>query len=87
MDYNFSFYMPVNIFGGNSPLQNNKNAFSELGKKCLIVTGASSAKKSGALDDLIEIFNELNIEYSVFDKITENPLTATCYEGGKMPEK
>lgn len=83
MDYNFSFYMPVNIFGGNSPLQNNKNVFSELGKKCLIVTGASSAKKSGALDDLIEIFNELNIEYSVFDKITENPLTATCYEGGK----
>lgn len=84
MDYNFSFYMPVNILGGNSPLQNNKNVFSELGKKCLIVTGATSAKKSGAVDDLLEVFKELNIEYEIFDEITENPLTSTCYEGGVM---
>lgn len=82
MTYDFSFYMPVSVFGGNNSLQNNKSIFSTLGKKCLIVTGASSAKKSGALDDLTQIFNELNIEYTVFDKITENPLTATCYEGG-----
>ncbi len=74
--------MPVNVLGGSNALQNNKNIFSELGKKCLIVTGASSAKKSGALKDLIEVFNELNIEFTVFDKITENPLTSTCYEGG-----
>lgn len=87
MDYNFSFYMPVNIFGGNSPLQNNKNVFSELGKKCLIVTGETSAKKSGALDDLIEIFNELNIEYEIFDEITENPLTADCCAGGIVARK
>ena len=82
MTYDFSFYMPVSVFGGNNSLQNNKSIFSTLGKKCLIVTGASSAKKSGALDDLTQIFNELNIEYTVFDKITENPLTSTCYEGG-----
>ena len=69
MDYNFSFYMPVNVFGGSNALQNNKNVFSKLGKKCLIVTGASSAKKSGALDDLLGIFNELNIEYEIFDEI------------------
>lgn len=87
MDYNFSFYMPVNILGGSSPLQNNKNVFSELGKKCLIVTGASSAKKSGALDDLLEIFNELNIEYEIFDEITENPLTADCCAGGIVARK
>ncbi len=84
MTYDFSFYMPVNVLGGNNALQNNRNVFSDLGKKCLIVTGASSAKKSGALDDLIEIFNELKIEYAVFDKITENPLTTTCYDGGVM---
>ncbi len=84
MTYDFSFYMPVNVLGGKNVLQNNKSIFSDLGKKCLIVTGASSAKKSGALDDLIEVFNELNIEYAIFDKITENPLTSTCYEGGVM---
>ncbi len=84
MNYDFCFYMPVNILGGKDVLTNNKGIFAELGKKCLIVTGASSAKKSGALDELIEIFNELNIEYAVFDEITENPLTCDCCEGGKI---
>ena len=84
MSYDFSFYMPVNIIGGSNVLQNNKNIFSQFGKKCLIVTGAASAKKSGALDDVVAILNELDIEFSVFDKITENPLTTTCYEGGKV---
>ena len=87
MNYSFNFNMPVNILGGNNALQNNKNIFSGLGKKCLIVTGASSAKKSGALDDLIRIFNELNIEYMVFDKITENPLACTCCDGGKIAKE
>ena len=84
MTYDFSFYMPVNILGGKNSLQNNKNIFLSSGKKCLIVTGASSAKKSGALDELINIFNELKIEYTVFDEITENPLTKTCCDGGKV---
>lgn len=84
MNYDFSFYMPVNILGGKNALQNNKSIFLSLGKKCLIVTGKTSAKKSGALDELISIFNELNIEYAVFDEITENPLTKTCCDGGKV---
>lgn len=84
MNYDFSFYMPVNILGGKDALQKNKNIFLSLGKKCLIVTGSSSAKKSGALDELISVFNELNIKYDIFDKITENPLTSTCCDGGKV---
>ena len=84
MNYDFSFYMPVNILGGKNAMHNNKNAFSELGKRCIIVTGSSSAKKSGALDELISVLGELNIEYVIFDKITENPLTSTCCEGGKV---
>lgn len=84
MTYDFSFYMPVNVLGGNNSLQKNKGIFAELGKKCLVVTGASSAKKSGALDDLIRIFDELNIEHKVFDEVTENPLTTTCYRGGEI---
>ena len=84
MNYDFSFYMPVNILGGKNALQNNKSIFLSLGEKCLIVTGKTSAKKSGALDELIDIFNEMNIEYAVFDEITENPLTKTCCDGGKV---
>ncbi len=78
MNYDFSFYMPVNILNSI-----DKNVIKNMGKKCLIVTGKSSAKKSCALDDIISVFNELNIEYEIFDKITENPLTSTCCDGGK----
>ena len=84
MNCAFNFYMPVNILSGNDVLNQNKAIFSELGKKCLIVTGKTSAKKSGALEDIINIFDELNIEYEIYDKITENPLTVDCYNGGKV---
>lgn len=87
MAFDFSFYMPANVFGGENVLCKHKNVFSSLGKRCLIVCGKSSAKKSGALDDLTSILNELNIEYAVFDKITENPLTTDCYEGGRTAAK
>ena len=83
MNFAFNFYMPVNILSGKDPLSENKSIFHELGNKCLIVTGKTSAKKSGALDDVINIFNELNIEYSIFDGITENPLTTDCHRAGK----
>lgn len=84
MTYDFSFYMPVNILGGKNALERNKALLKELGSRCLIVTGKSSAKKSGALDDLTRAFNELNIEYEIFDEITENPLTTVCCKGGCM---
>ncbi len=84
MNYDFSFYMPVNILGGNNALQTNKSIFTGLGKKCLIVIGKTSAKKSGALDELVSVFDELSIEYAIFDEITENPLTSACCDGGKV---
>lgn len=84
MKTEFNFYMPVEILSGCGALKQNKRIFSDLGKKCFIVTGNSSAKKSGALDDLTSVLGELDIEYRIFDKITENPLTVDCYNGGKI---
>lgn len=84
MNYDFSFYMPVNIMGGENAVLNNAQIFSSLGKKCLIVCGKSSAKKSGALDDVISVLEKENIEYRIFDEITENPLTVDCCRGGKL---
>ncbi len=84
MNYDFSFYMPVNIFGGKNALQRNKNIFSDTGNRCLIVTGSSSAKKSGALDELVSILTESEIEYGIFDEITENPHTSACCKGGRV---
>ena len=84
MNYDFSFYMPVNIIGGKNAILNNSQIFSSLGKKCLIVCGKASAKKSGALQDVIYVLDNENIEYKIFDEITENPLTVDCCRGGML---
>ena len=80
---NASFYLPTRVFFGENALQKNKNAIA-LGKHALIVTGASSAKASGALDDVVAVLKEFSIGYTVFDKIRENPPLMTCFEGGKL---
>ena len=76
-------YMPVQIFSGKGCLKANYTELSKLGKKCLVVTGGSSAKKSGALDDVVFCLENLGIEYAVFNEITENPYTADCHRAGE----
>lgn len=83
MNTQFNFLMPAEILSGKGIVKNSENIFSHLGKKCLIVTGRTSAKKCGALADVTSVLEKANIEYLLFDKITENPLTSACCEGGR----
>lgn len=82
MDFNFN--MPVKVLSGVNVLLNSKSVVGAYGKKCGIVTGKSSAKKSGALDDLISVLKSLGIDYVVYDGITENPLISSCHEAGRL---
>lgn len=77
----YDFYMPVKVFSGKDCIKSNADRFA-LGRCCMIVTGASSAIKSGALDDVISVLSDKNIEYVIFDKIRENPLLSTIYDAG-----
>ena len=81
MDFNIC--MPVRIIGGENCVLKNSREFSKYGKKCLIVTSKSSAKKSGALDDVISVLNKEGIEYRIFDEITENPLVSAVIKAGE----
>ncbi len=73
--------MPVELISGDEAVRSNAAKFA-LGKKAVIVTGRSSAKKSGALDDVTAVLAELGVEWVVYDRIMENPLVSVCYEGG-----
>jgi len=55
-----------------------------LGKRCLIVTGRTSAVKSGALAAVTAVLNRHDIPFTVYNGITENPLLAHCREAGEM---
>ncbi len=79
---NFNFFMPTAIFSGEGVIRQHAPKFA-LGKKCVIVTGKNSAKASGALGDVFDVLMYLGIKGALFDKITENPLLSTAYEGGR----
>ncbi len=79
----FDFYMPVRIISGEGAVVKNAAELA-LGKHALIVTGRRSAEASGALADVTAVLDAQGIAYTVFNKITENPLASTCREGGAL---
>ncbi|MDY4077267.1 MAG: bifunctional amino acid transporter/iron-containing alcohol dehydrogenase [Clostridium sp.] len=81
---NFSFFLPVNVVFGCGKLKEVGNLTKPYGKKALIVTGKSSAKKSGIYDKVNESLKKVGIDSVLFDKVTPNPLTTTAEEGAKF---
>ncbi len=66
-------FNPCRIFFAREALDRASAYFPGLGKKAFIVTGKSSARRSGALDDVLEALNKLEIGSFIYDKVTENP--------------
>lgn len=77
------FFMPVILHTGVGCVSKYKAEFSRLGKSCLIVTGAGSAKRNGALDDVLQALSELGIGWEIFSGITQNPTVSSCQEAGR----
>ena len=58
-----SFYMPVRMLSGEGCVGAHPEVFQQLGRRCLIVTGRSGAKRSGALDDLTVLLDAAGIRW------------------------
>lgn len=71
------FFMPTKVFEENDAVMNHAADISSFGKKALIVTGKTSAKKSGALKDTEEALDLCGTEYSLYEEIEENPSVET----------
>ena len=81
---NFKFFMPANTYYGRGCILANKEALSGLGKKAMLVTGRSSAKKNGAQKDVTDALEAFNIPWVIFDEIGENPDVETVVRAAKM---
>ena len=79
-----SFFVPVNVITKKGCVRENAGIFKNAGKRCLIVTGKTAAKRSGALDDLTATLAEAGIAYSVFDGIEQNPSYTSCLAAAMM---
>ena len=78
-----NFYMPVKVISGEDCVAAHSGEFAALGRRCLIVTGKASARKSGALGDCIAALTSRDIAYRVYDGVTQNPLLSSCGEAGR----
>ena len=80
----FSYFLPVNIQFGWNKVDNVAEFVAPYGKKALIVTGRTSAKKSGLYDRVVAKLDAAHIEHVLFDQVDANPLTTTALDGAAL---
>ena len=80
----FSYFLPVNIQFGWNKVDTIDNFAAPYGKKALIVTGRSSAKKSGLYDRVVGKLDAAHIDHVLFDQVDANPLTTTALDGAAL---
>ena len=80
----FSYFLPVNIQFGWNKVDNVADFAVPYGKKALIVTGRTSAKKSGLYDRVVAKLDAAHIEHVLFDQVDANPLTTTALDGAAL---
>ena len=80
----FSYFLPVNIQFGWNKVDSVADFVAPYGKKVLIVTGRTSAKKSGLYDRVVSKLEAAHIDHVLFDQVDANPLTTTAVEGAAV---
>lgn len=75
------FYVPTDIYVEKDCVKNHAKELLAIGKRALIVTGHSSAKANGSLNDVTEVLNNGGVAYQIFDEVEENPSTDTVGKG------
>ena len=80
----FSYFLPVNIQFGWNKVDNVAEFAAPYGKKALIVTGRTSAKKSGLYDRVVAKLDAAHIGHVLFDQVDANPLTTTALDGAAL---
>ena len=80
----FSYFLPVNIQFGWNKVDNVADFAAPYGKKALIVTGRTSAKKSGLYDRVVAKLDASHIGHVLFNQVDANPLITTALDGAAL---
>jgi alcohol dehydrogenase class IV len=80
----FNYNLPVNIVFGCGKVNQVGELTRPYGTRALIVTGKSSAKKSGLYDKVAKSLEAAGIASVLFDQVAQNPLTTTAVSGAEF---
>lgn len=83
----FRYFMPADTYFGRGCVKAHKEAMAKLGKKAMVVTGRTSAKKNGGQKDITDALDSLGIPWVLFDEIGENPDLETVERAAAAAEK
>lgn len=78
---NFEFCNPTKIIFGEGVLSRLGQEAKRLGERCLLVTGRSSAKKTGAYHKVRRQLEKADIEVSDLDGVQSNPVLSKVRQG------
>lgn len=71
-------FMPVKLVTGAGCVRASAKELAKLGTVCLIVTGKTSARVSGALQDVTDTLDSNGQKWLVYDEIGQNPRLTDC---------
>lgn len=76
-EVNMNFYIPTQIFNEPGCVTKHAALLAQGGKKALLVTGRTSAVKTGAQQHVIDALTGQGVRFCVFNQIEENPSVET----------
>lgn len=82
-----NFFIPTKILSGINCLKENSNIFTTLGPRAFIVTGKKSSSQNGSLNDIIEVLEQNNIHYTLYNEINSNPSIQEVQDAAKIAKK
>lgn len=77
-----NYLMPTRVISGGGCIDAFAAELKPFGKTAMIVTGSTSAKKNGSLDDVTAALAKNGQTYFIYDKVKSNPTVPCVYEGG-----
>ncbi|MFA5675803.1 MAG: iron-containing alcohol dehydrogenase family protein [Christensenellales bacterium] len=82
-----TYHMSTKVIMGEKCIRDNAELIRGMGKRALIVTGASSAKLCGALDDVTASLKSAGKSHVIYDKVMNNPTVDCVYDGAAIARR
>jgi len=83
----FSFFLPTKVYFGEGVIRRVGEEASKLGEKVMVITGRTSARKTGILQKVESSLKKKRIKVILFEEVEPNPSFDTVERGGEISRK